>query len=89
LDQPFSTLEHLVLSHIAAVSGCICVLLAWDETRRGFIRKLQALGLPVWVFVVVPPGQRQSLEAGPLSDEPKRFSVLEVGQVEAGLAQLK
>jgi uncharacterized protein (DUF58 family) len=89
LDQPFSALEHLVVSHIAAVSGCICVLLAWDEPRRSFIRKLRALGVPVWVFVVVPPGQRQLLEAGPLSDEPERFSVLEVGQVEAGLAQLK
>jgi hypothetical protein len=71
------------------VSGCICVLLAWDETRRNFIGKLRALGVPVWVFVLVPPGQRQLLEPGPLRAEPDRFSVLEVGQVEAGLAHLK
>jgi uncharacterized protein (DUF58 family) len=88
-DQPFSALEHLVLSHIQVVSGCICVLLAWDEARRNFIGKLRALGVPVWVFVLVPPGQRQLLEPGPLRDEPDRFSVLEVGQVEAGLAHLK
>jgi len=88
-DQPFSALEHLVLSHIQVVSGCICVLLAWDETRRNFIGKLRALGVPVWVFVLVPPGQRQLLEPGPLRAEPDRFSVLEVGQVEAGLAHLK
>jgi uncharacterized protein (DUF58 family) len=89
LDQPFSALEHLVLSHIGVVSGCICVLLAWDEIRRSFISKLRKLGVPVWVFVVVPPGQGPSLEAGPLSDDPERFRVLEVGQVTAGLAQLK
>ena len=27
-DQPFRALEHLVLSHVEAVSGCICVLVA-------------------------------------------------------------
>jgi hypothetical protein len=88
-DQPFRALEHLVLSHIEAVSGCICVLVAWDEERRSFIGKLRALGAPVRVLVIVPPGEGQSLEPGPLRDEPERFSVLEIGQVEAGLAKLK
>lgn len=89
LDQPFCALEHLVLSHIKAVSGCICVLVAWDEERRSFIGKLKALGLPVLVLVIVPPGQSQVLEPGPLRDEPERFSVLKIGQIEAGLAKLK
>ena len=88
-DQPFRALEHLVLSHVKAVSGCICVLVAWDEARRSFIGKLRALGVPVRVFVIVPPGGSPALDPGPLRDEPDRFSVLEAGQVEAGLAQLK
>jgi hypothetical protein len=29
------------------------------------------------------------LDPGPLSDEPDRFAVLEVGRIEAGLAKLK
>ena len=56
-DQPFRALEHLVLSHVEAVSGCICVLVAWDEARREFIGKLKALGVPVLVLVIVPPGE--------------------------------
>jgi hypothetical protein len=43
----------------------------------------------VRVLVIVQPDHDQSLEPGPLSDEPERFSVLEIGQVEAGLARLK
>ena len=78
-----------MLRHVGAVSGCICVLVAWDEERRDFIRKLKALGVPVLVLVIVPPGQGQTLEPGPLSDEPDRFLVLEAGQIEAGLAKLK
>jgi hypothetical protein len=81
-------LEHLVLSHVKAVSGCICVLTAWDEVRRRFIKKLRALGVPVRVLIIVQPGESQTLEPGPLADEPDRFSVLEIGQVEAGLAKL-
>ena len=46
-DQPFRALEHLVLNHVGVVSGCICVLVAWDEPRRSFVEKLRALGLPV------------------------------------------
>jgi uncharacterized protein (DUF58 family) len=88
-DQPFSALEHLVLGHVEVVSGCICVLAAWDNARRSFIGRLKALGVPVWVFLIVPAGKGQCLEPGPLRDEPDRFTVLEIGQVEAGLAQLK
>jgi uncharacterized protein (DUF58 family) len=87
-DQPFPTLEHLVLGHIAAVSGCVCVLLAWDEARREFVKKLQALSVPVLVLVVVAPGGA-GLDPGPLRDEPHRFQVLEMGQIEKQLATLK
>jgi hypothetical protein len=88
-DQPFRALEHLVLSHIKVVSGCICVLMAWDQERRSFIEKLKALGVPVRVLVIVPPGWGQALEPGPLRDEPDRFSVLEAGQIASGLKKLK
>ncbi len=86
-NQPFRALEHLVLSHVEVVSGCICVLMAWDEERRNFVEKLKALGVPVLVLVIVPAGRGQTLEPGPMRDEPDRFSVLEVGQIEPGLAR--
>ena len=88
-DQPFRALEHLVLGHVEVVSGCICVLVAWDEARRNFVRKLKALGVPVLVLVIVQRGEGQKLDPGPLSDEPDRFFVLEAGQVESELAKLK
>ncbi len=87
-NQPFSTLEHLVMNHVQLVSGCVCVLLAWDEPRREFIRKLQALDVPVLVLVVVEAGSGTTLEAGPMASDPARFHVLEIGQVEKGLARL-
>jgi uncharacterized protein (DUF58 family) len=88
-NQPFRALEHLVLEHISVVSGCICVLVAWDEERRKFIEKLQALGLPVRVLLIVPPGRGESVDPGPMAGDPARFHVLEVGKVESQLAKLK
>jgi uncharacterized protein (DUF58 family) len=87
-NQPFPALEHLVLRHVTAVSGCVCVLLAWDEPRREFVKKLQILGVPALVLVVAAPGGAR-LDPGPLRDEPHRFRVLEIGQIEKQLAMLK
>lgn len=87
--HPFRALEHLVMNHIQAVSGCVCVLLDWDEERREFVRKLRMLGLPVLVLVVRDRGRAKGLDPGPLRDEPASFRVLEVGSIEQGLAQLE
>jgi uncharacterized protein (DUF58 family) len=84
----FAALELLVLNHINVVSGCICVLLAWDEERRSFVEKMRALGVPVLVLVVVEPGKDKDLDPGPMRDEPNRFYVLEAGQIEQDLAKL-
>jgi uncharacterized protein (DUF58 family) len=88
-DKPFHTLEHLVLNHIKVVSGCICVLMAWDEPRRGFIEKVRSLGVPVLVLVVVGPGEGRAVDPGPMRDDPEQFLVLEAGEIEPALAKLK
>jgi uncharacterized protein (DUF58 family) len=86
-DKPFQTLQHLVLDHVATVSGCVCVLLAWDEARRDFVKRLQALGVPMLILVIIRTGGTP-LDPGPLRGEPRRFQVLELGQIEQGLARL-
>ncbi len=87
-DKKFETLEHLVTGHIAAVSGCICVLQRWDDERKSFVKKLRLLNLPLLVLVVVGPGGRKP-EAGPMRDEPDNFHVLEIGHIEEELAKLR
>jgi uncharacterized protein (DUF58 family) len=87
-DKPFATLEHLVLNHIAAMSGCICVLQRWDEARQNFVQKLRALGIPLLVLVVVRPGGKKP-DAGPLRDDPENFHVLEIGRIGEELGKLQ
>lgn len=87
-DKPFSTLETLALNHANAVSGCICVLLAWDEPRRRFVEKLKALNIPVRVVVVLGDEPKKPLEPGPMRDTPEAFHTLIAGQIEQGLARM-
>ena len=87
--KSFRTLENLVLNHAGSVSGCICVLLTWDEPRRNLVRKLRGIGVPVMVVVVVPAAPARPLEPGPLQDEPENFRVLESGRIAEQLAKWK
>jgi uncharacterized protein (DUF58 family) len=79
-DKGFATLRHAVLERHASLSGCVCVLLAWDADREGFVTHLRALGIPALVLVVAEPGAAPDLPAG--------VHRLEVGRIAEGLARL-
>lgn len=87
--QTFNQLEALVLNHVQSVSGCICVLLAWDEARQQLVAKLRALNLPVLVLVVREHGEKKGLAPGPMSDAQESLHALEMGRIQEQLAQLK
>jgi uncharacterized protein (DUF58 family) len=87
-DKPFETLETLALNHASAVSGCICVLLAWDEPRRRFVEKLKALAIPVRVIVLLADKSNPPLDPGPMRDEPENFHILITGEIEQGLSRI-
>ena len=88
-DETFAKLERLVLDHANLVSGCICVLLSWDDERRKLVEKLKALGLPVLVLVLRPAGNNEPLDPGPMRDQPDRLISLELWKIEEQLAALK
>ena len=87
-SQGFEVLEQLVLNHSGVVSGCICVLLAWDERRESLVKRLRQMGIPVLVILVVEPGAGPGPDTGPLSDDPGSFHVLDTDHIQAGLARL-
>ena len=87
-EKPFSMLPALVCEHAPLLSGCICILLAWDEERQQFIQALQTLGIPVLVFVVTAKAASQSFELGTMGNMPENFYTLEVGKIQEGLAKL-
>jgi hypothetical protein len=87
-DKPFSTLHALVMERASLLSGCVCVLLSWDEERQKLIHLLKALGLPVLVLVVTGEEASQPLDPGPMKSEPENLHSLPLGKIKEGLARL-
>ena len=86
--EPFALLQDAVWAHASELSGCICVMLDWDEARRDFIESLRSLDLPLLVLVMTVPGEGATLDPGPMSDQPERFRVLTVAKVAEQLSRL-
>jgi uncharacterized protein (DUF58 family) len=78
-DKPFSVLGNAVVSRRGALTGCICVLLGWDEERARFLRQLQAHGTAFRAIVV---------NHGPVANPPAWLLAVEPGQIQEGLARL-
>ncbi|MBI5685185.1 MAG: DUF58 domain-containing protein [Verrucomicrobia bacterium] len=85
--KSFPALESLVLRHAPLVSGCVCVFLAWDESRRRLVRLLQGLRVPLRVCVVTGAGQTGALDPGPMKNEPHHFHVLRAGKIQEDLSR--
>jgi uncharacterized protein (DUF58 family) len=81
----FSTLHQLVFQHHGLVSGCILVLVAWDEDRRRLVGALAAWGVPTLVLLVTAA---DAVGPDPDSGESGTIHRLEVGRVGEGLARL-
>jgi uncharacterized protein (DUF58 family) len=76
-DRPFSSLARAVLARRQALSGCICVLLGWDDERQTFARAVRTSGVPLRVIAV---------SDAPVDDPPPWLLVIEPGRVAEGLA---
>ncbi|MFC1858754.1 DUF58 domain-containing protein [Thermodesulfobacteriota bacterium] len=88
-DKPFTDLPPLVFSRAHALSGCICIFLAWDEQRKEFIGHLKEWGIPLLVLIVADGATNEAaVDLGPMKDSPNRFHLLAIGKIQEELAKL-
>jgi uncharacterized protein (DUF58 family) len=79
-EGDLEVLKQAVLARRAAMSGCILVLLAWDEARRDLAQALEQTGLPVQIFLVTRS------DAPAPAAHPGNLRVLVPGRIAEGLA---
>jgi uncharacterized protein (DUF58 family) len=78
-DRPFRVLHDAVRARRATMSGALVILLAWDESRRGFVDEMRSLGLVMRVLLV---------SAAPAPGVPMGVKVLHPDRIQEGLATL-
>jgi uncharacterized protein (DUF58 family) len=81
-SKTFKELHHSVIAGCSSLSGCICVLLGWDEARQDFVRNLEALQVPVIAFVIA-----DSSRPAPKPSQ-RNVRVLELGKIAEGLVKV-
>lgn len=87
-EKSFSALDSVMTRHSSQVSGCVCILLAWDDERKAFIRRLQGMKVPVTVIVVAAAGVETAPDPGPMAVDPEHFRVIPRDRLREGLATL-
>jgi uncharacterized protein (DUF58 family) len=78
--QSFDQLAESVLSRCGALSGCVLILIEWDDARRALVKALRANGLDLLVLLVS--------EREPASS-PAWLRVLKPGHIQDGLNRLQ
>ncbi len=81
-DKPFSRLTESVTAQRGELSGCILILLAWDDERRRLVERLRSAGVPLIVMAVLEG------ESAIPPERPPWLKVLLPGRVQEGLAAL-
>lgn len=88
-DKSFTSLLPIIQSRCSLLSGCICILLDWDEERKTLVRYLQSLGIPTLVLVVRGErGLSMELDRDAIDSAHGEIQILELGQIQEGLMQL-
>jgi uncharacterized protein (DUF58 family) len=85
-EKSFESLEHLVRAHARSLSGCVCVLLAWDQPRQRLVRSLLTCQVPLRVLVLTR--SEETLPLGVMEHDADHFHVLPLDNVAAKLAVL-
>jgi uncharacterized protein (DUF58 family) len=78
-DKSFAHLADAVMGRGAALTGCLLILLAWDEPRQSFVRKLRSRGVPLIALLV---------SAEEIDPVPAWLHVLHPGKIQEGLVAL-
>ncbi len=86
-DKPFESLISTVMNRVSMLSGCICILIAWDEQRKKLIQYLQGLNIPTLVLIITEDTSTLD-ESELIGERSMQFQILKLGKIQQGLSTL-
>ena len=79
-DRTFDCLTAAVMQKLSLLSGCICVLISWDEQRRKLIDYLREYNIPLLVLLITDNEQ--------VNLNRENIHILPVGKIQQALMNL-
>lgn len=87
-NRSFASLKPLIINHASLLSGCICILLAWDEERKQLIDALHVLSVPMIVLIIVNDTDPSIATLPDMPSGIDRVHFLTVGHIAEGLTKI-
>ncbi len=85
-DKSFASITPVIINQISLLSGCVCILIDWDEDRKKIINYLKNMGIHTLVLIITDESNNlHQLNLESLSDELTNFRVLKLGKIQEGL----
>ncbi len=83
-QDDFIQLQDAVMHHAGQCSSFVCVLLHWDEPRQNLVKQLNAMDIPVAVFLI----HDGTLNTAGIAHKPAYFYPLDFHRLERDLAEI-
>jgi uncharacterized protein (DUF58 family) len=88
-DKSFDHLTAIVTSRASMLSGCICILLKWDEARKKLVNHLKGMGITTMTLVITfPDDGAEEVDAGLPQNRSDQVHVLTTGKIQEGLMNI-
>jgi len=88
-NKSFDHLTSMVTARASMLSGCICILLSWDEERKKLIDHLKSMGIPTLALIIAQAnGSADKRVKEPPQDESNNFHQLKMGKIQEGLMNI-
>ncbi len=88
-NKSFDHLTSMVTARASMLSGCICILLSWDEERKKLIDHLKSIGIPTLALIIAQAnGSADDHGQGPARDGSDNSHLLKMGKIQEGLMNI-
>lgn len=84
-DKSFDSLIPTVMERISLLSGCICIFLTWDETRKKLINYLKGVGIHTLVLIL---SDKENIDWEFRQDNLTSFHILKLGNIQEDLMRI-
>lgn len=84
-NRTIAELTPLIDEYAPLMSGCVCIMLAWDDDRKNVVEKFKGRGIPLQLIVITNDQTRYEN----VKDEmPENVLLLETGKIQQGLSRV-
>jgi uncharacterized protein (DUF58 family) len=87
--QGFQSIIPTVIERVSLLSGCICVLIAWDEQRKNLIDYLRKMGVHTLIIIITDVNDNpQNIHADLINDQLTSCYILTSGKIQEQLLKI-